>query len=98
MAFEKGHKKVGGRKAGTPNKSTLEFRNVLAKEIQEEHSNFWQRIRGLDDFQYAQIYLKLMNFYLPKPNQLKIDYTTMSDDDKQEFIRQVAEQMNELKN
>lgn len=29
MAYQKGHKKTGGRKKGTPNKKTLEFKDAL---------------------------------------------------------------------
>lgn len=34
MAFEKGKKKTGGKKAGTPNKSTIEFKEAVNNLIQ----------------------------------------------------------------
>jgi hypothetical protein len=36
MAFEEGHKKVGGRTKGVPNKTTIELRILLRDLINEE--------------------------------------------------------------
>lgn len=35
MAFEKGHKKVGGRKKGTPNKTTVAVKTALQEAFAE---------------------------------------------------------------
>lgn len=35
MAAHKGHKKVGGRKVGTPNKATAEIRDMLRQALDE---------------------------------------------------------------
>ena len=49
MPFEKGHKKLGGRKQGIPNKSTTQIRELLNGALQEEIKRVPGRFNAIKD-------------------------------------------------
>lgn len=66
MGFEKGHEKQGGRKKGTPNKSTMELRAVLKEIIDSELEMLPNRLEQLSDKERLDVVIKLMPFALPR--------------------------------
>lgn len=76
MKFKKGHKKTGGKKAGTPNKITKDAKELFVKIMEGQVSN----IEGaLDDLlntnseKYLTCLSKLMPYFMPKQIDLKSD-------------------------
>ena len=49
MPFEKGHKKLGGRKQGIPNKSTTQIRELLNSVLQEEIERVPEHFNAIKD-------------------------------------------------
>lgn len=66
MAFKKGHKKLGGRKAGTPNKATAGIRGQIHKFLELGVDRFTDAIDELPPTEYIEVYLKLIEYGLPK--------------------------------
>lgn len=89
--------RVGGRKKGTPNKITAEFREMIKKFTAENYENFindWTKIT--DKEKKCRIYIEMVKFVLPSlssvslENNVKVD-TTVS------RIRQMRDDMEENK-
>lgn len=69
MAAKKGHVKIGGRKKGTPNKSTKEIREAYQKLIAlntENMTDWLVRIAKKNPAKAFQLITDLSEFVLPK--------------------------------
>lgn len=77
MPFKKGHKKIGGRKAGTPNKASTEIRQILEKkgiDLVEELVALANRTK-LEEYTggvAARIFLGLLDKAFPTPKSIEI--------------------------
>lgn len=58
--------KTGGRKSGTPNKTTKEIRNVLKSVIDNEIVNIETSLEGLTAKERIEFLIKLIPYVLPK--------------------------------
>lgn len=58
--------KTGGRKEGTPNKTTKEIRNVLKSVIDNEIVNIETSLEGLTAKERLEFLIKLIPYVLPK--------------------------------
>lgn len=69
MSYEKGHSKQGGRKKGTPNKTTAEQIDFINNMILNEAGNIsmsLKQVRELNPSSYLNIMIRLLNFIMPK--------------------------------
>ena len=66
MPFEKGKNKTGGRAKGTPNALTNELRDFVKDILEDNQSEFSKRLNALDNEGFCRIYLRLLEFNLPK--------------------------------
>ncbi len=66
-------KKTGGRKKGTPNKTTKEIRLLIGKFIADNEQEFQKRLLQVDDKTFCTLYLKMIQLNLP--NLKPIHYT-----------------------
>jgi hypothetical protein len=74
MSFELGHKKFGGRKAGKPNKSTREFRNLLGAFVEKELELLPQTFNTIKSPEKrVELILKLLPFVLPKAQEISLE-------------------------
>lgn len=76
MAFKKGHKKVGGRKAGTPNYTTQLIKEHLLKETGDYFDSglLHQDICNIEDpSKRLDLFVKIINYLIPK--QSSVDST-----------------------
>ena len=72
MPFEKGHKKLGGRKQGIPNKSTKQIRELLNSVLQEEIERVPEHFNAITDpKQRLDALAKLLPFIAPKMQSIK---------------------------
>lgn len=78
MPFQKGHKKVGGKKKGTPNKrntifeSLEEIRTVKGQPL-DVVKLFFEGVMDMPSFQRVDALLKFMEFLYPKQKNLEIN-------------------------
>ncbi|RKZ05298.1 hypothetical protein DRQ25_16455 [Candidatus Fermentibacteria bacterium] len=66
MAYKKGHKKVGGRQKGTPNKNAetmLVFVEYILNKGKGDIDKIW---KGLKEKEKMDAIVKLLDFQLPK--------------------------------
>jgi len=90
MSFEKGHKKIGGRKKGDTNKATNEFRSVLRAFLRKEIidlPNTFSSIKSPE--RRLELILKLLPFVVPKAQEITLE---MLSDNKLDYL------VNTLKN
>lgn len=78
MPFKKGHNKIGGKQAGTPNKVTRETKEVIVELLQltaPKYAELFMQKQG-DDF--MEKYEKLLEFAVPKlsRSEIKADVKT----------------------
>lgn len=76
MPAHKGHKKIGGRKKGTENKTTKEAKEILNKILFAELPYIKEalaEVRGKSKMQYLDTLSKLLVFSLPKKTDLTTD-------------------------
>lgn len=68
-------KKTGGRKAGTPNKTTAITKEAISKIIDEYNSSGMMQsdLMGLDPRDRLEITVKLMSYVLPKVQSVALD-------------------------
>lgn len=72
--------KTGGRKKGTPNKTTKEYRQLICKFVVENESEFFKRMKSLDDKTFCSMYLKMIEINLPKLKPLY--YSALDNSDR----------------
>lgn len=74
--FVKGHKKTGGRKKGTPNKKTAEFKQLLAdfNTIGEMKELFY---KTEDDNLKFQICREFLKYVYPQRKAIEMDVTSI---------------------
>ena len=73
MAAHKGHVKEGGRKAGTPNRTTKEAKELLQKALFSQLENINTALTGLykkDHAKYLDAISKLFVYVLPKKSDI----------------------------
>lgn len=73
--FEKGHRKVGGRKAGTPNKLTADVRAAIARlaEGNIERCQSWlDRIAKKDPRGALDLFLRMLEYHVPKQGRVEV--------------------------
>lgn len=66
MAFNKGHKKKGGRVKGTPNKRTEALEAIFAKYQVNPAEELLKVLPTLDDKLRVEVLLNLMQYLYPK--------------------------------
>lgn len=66
MAFKEGHEKKGGRKKGTPNRLTKEFRVLLKSILYEEVERIPEYLESLEPKEKLEAIIKLLNYAVPK--------------------------------
>lgn len=65
--------KTGGRKAGTPNKTTKETKVVLQEVLSKELNKLGALLEKLDPIERVNAISKLLPYILPKQNLVKAD-------------------------
>lgn len=79
MPFQKGHPKIGGRQAGTPNVLTKELRAEIKELVSAEIAHIKANIGSMTDSDRRQ----LLKFLLPyaMPQTKPVAYNTGEDDE-----------------
>ena len=105
MPFEKGHKKIGGRKKGTPNKATREW-NELTEAITTDHAErFNDILSGMNDERFIDTYIKVLEYFKPKQNRVDnvssdgsmTPQKELTESEKQSIIDDIKKGIDELK-
>lgn len=65
--------KTGGRKAGTPNKTTTETKVVLQKVLSTEIDKLGALLKKLEPIERVNVIAKLLPYILPKTSEVKAE-------------------------
>jgi hypothetical protein len=96
MSFEIGHKKFGGRKAGEPNKSTKEIRDLLKAFLEKEIELLPQTfslIKGPE--KRLELLVKILPFVIPRAQEISLE---MLSDYKLDFLVETLKNEKEREN
>jgi hypothetical protein len=66
MSFEKGHVKVGGRQAGTPNKATRDIRYIISKILENVSDDDIKEMMGNIKTKKQEVLLSFLGKIAPK--------------------------------
>lgn len=72
MQFEKGRKKTGGRKVGTPNKSIKEVRQQLQTIVQTSLNELPETLAEMEPTDRARLLTALLPYVMPKLNSIEL--------------------------
>lgn len=92
MAFQQGHKKVGGRRAGTPNKATSSLRNWVRLFVTRNAKQAQRDLDALDPKDRLILLEKFMRYTIPQQQAVSaaVDLNRLSDDQLNQVIEQIA--------
>lgn len=92
MAFQQGHKKVGGRRAGTPNKSTSSLRNWVRLFVTRNTKQMQSDLDALDPRDRLILLEKFMRYTIPQQQAVSaaVDLNRLSDDQLDQVVEQIA--------
>lgn len=90
---EDGRGRLGGRAKGTPNKTTKNMRDMLAKFCEDKYEDFVEHYeRVLNPKERCELYLKAQSFVTPKLNAVDLDSRSMDNSFKSELERMAEEE------
>ena len=72
MPFEKGQKKKGGRKAGTPNLASIEKRNLVNWLKEQGADRFLMELETLEGKEFCKIYKDVIELAFPKLSRTEV--------------------------
>ena len=92
MAFQEGHKKVGGRRAGTPNKATSSLRNWVRLFVTRNTKQMQSDLDALDPRDRLILLEKFMRYTIPQQQAVSaaVDLNRLSDDQLNQVVEQIA--------
>ena len=92
MAFQEGHKKVGGRRAGTPNKATSSLRNWVRLFVTRNTKQMQSDLDALDPRDRLILLEKFMRYTIPQQQAVAaaVDLNRLSDDQLNQVVEQIA--------
>ena len=92
MAFQQGHKKVGGRRAGTPNKATSSLRNWVRLFVTRNTKQMQSDLDALDPRDRLILLEKFMRYTIPQQQAVSaaVDLNRLSDDQLNQVVEQIA--------
>lgn len=83
--FQKGHAKLGGRKAGTPNKSTAELREWVQKLVQSNMAQVKRDLKELEPKERLDVIERLMRYVLPRQQAIMAEVDGMTMPELEQF-------------
>lgn len=97
MGKPKGFEKTGGRKKGTPNKSTSTIREWLTNLIGKNQRQMEKDLKALEPKERLQMLEKLMPYVLPKQASMTatVDYNKLSDSQLDMIVEELSKNIQE---
>lgn len=80
-----GTPKTGGRKKGTPNRTTAELRSWLLRLIKQQKRTIIQDLAALEPKDRLSILEKLMQYVIPKQQAITADISLLTDEELSEL-------------
>ena len=93
MPFQKGHKKIGGRKAETPNKVKKDLRTRISMFLEDnfdEAINTWKCIK--EPKEKVKLYVDLMKFGIPTLQAVSLDATITQENSVEDDLTELSKE------
>ena len=91
-------KKFGGRKLGTPNKTTAEIKEMINQFISGAIDDLQKNYEKLDPEKKLQFFRDLLKFVLPTQNQAEININSLSDTELDRLCNNLMAKINDNEN
>ena len=88
-----GKGRIGGRAKGTPNKTTKEMREWLAKLVSKNRKQIEADLRALEPKERVSMLERLMQYVLPKQQAVKAEIGNLTDEEISIVAAQVLNQV-----
>lgn len=97
MGFQKNHEKFGGRRKGTPNKTTASTKQWIEDLLSEGRATFVRKMKKLSPDDYCRLYAAMLNYIMPKQQAVSIEQQTQTEFRELEtLLRNAPEEAAEL--
>ena len=73
MGFPDGHEKIGGRKKGTPNKTTAETKKLIADITAKGLEMLYAQMGEMDTKELIDFVTKILPYHVPKLQSVSLD-------------------------
>ena len=83
--FQKGHAKLGGRKAGVPNRSTAELREWVQKLVQSNMAQVKRDLKELEPKERLDVIERLMRYVLPRQQAIMAEVEGLTPPELEQF-------------
>ncbi len=92
MSRQKGTPKTGGRKKGTPNKTTKELRKWISELLDENREQIKEDLKAVEPYQRIMIFEKFLSYTVPKLQSVEanIDLSNLTDEQIDEIIKKIT--------
>lgn len=81
MPFEKGHKRIGGRKKGTPNAVTANVQKGIAEIVNGNIDTLREDLKAMTPKDRVDAIAKLLPYVVPRKVEADITENTMAPED-----------------
>lgn len=85
-----GRGRLGGRKAGTPNKTTKEVKEWISALLGDNRARFEQSLTNVAPEDFIKTYMGLLNYVTPKMQAVSLDATLEAEYKDMEKLLDVA--------
>lgn len=93
-----GTPKTGGRKKGTPNKTTAELRSWLSRLLKQQKRTIINDLAALEPKDRLQMLEKLMQYVIPKQQSITADISLLTDEELSELAARLLTTINDNEN
>lgn len=94
----KGTPKTGGRKKGTPNKTTKAVKTFLTDLIASNKNQIKKDLKTVEPKDRLLILEKFMQYVVPKQQAIKTDVSLLSDDELSDVASNILDKIKENEN
>lgn len=100
MQFKKGNSgNPAGRPKGTPNKATATVKKLVANFLFDNFEKFTQEAANLEGKEFCAVYLKLIDFELPKLSRqaTAVNFSDLSEQEAEQVLELLAQKIKDEK-
>jgi len=100
VAFEPGHKKVGGRQAGSENKISNSLRASISAFLEDNFNKVQQTFDKANEREKLTFYVQLLRFALPQLQSVEMtsELETLTDEQLNILYEKLRDEMHENMN
>ena len=93
MPFQKGHKKIGGRKSETPNKVKKDLRTRISMFLEDNFDEAINTWKGIEEpKEKIKLYIDLMKFGLPALQAVSLDATISQENNVEDDLKELSKE------